>query len=222
VAMVDEHYYRAPEWFWENLHRYDSYDRNGPKVYAGEYAAHEPDRRNTLRSALAEAAGFVGFENNGDVVSLASYAPLLARRGNTQWTPDMIYFNSTQVFPSINYQAQQLFGTNSGDRLVSSKLEGVTPGTRVAVSTLRDSSSGTLIIKIVNGEARDLPLSLNLSSGAASKYELTLTQFGHPNADLVNEDGKPQAITPVTETSQVAPRFERRLPAHSITVLRLK
>jgi hypothetical protein len=68
------------------------------------------------RSALAEAAGLTSFERNGDVVQFASYAPLLARRGHTQWTLDRIYFDATNVYPSANYYVQQLLGQNSGDR----------------------------------------------------------------------------------------------------------
>jgi hypothetical protein len=124
VSIVDEHYYRPPEWFWDNLARYDSYDRNGPKVYAGEYAAHEPDRRNTLRSAIAEAAFLTSLERNGDIVVLSSYAPLLARRGNTQWHPDMIYFTATEVFPSLNYTVQKLFSHHTGDAYLPTHLGG--------------------------------------------------------------------------------------------------
>ena len=41
---IDEHYYRSPEWFLINAGRCDNYDRNGPKVFAGEYAAHSTDK----------------------------------------------------------------------------------------------------------------------------------------------------------------------------------
>ena len=36
VDLVDEHFYRSPEWFLNGAKRYDSYDRQGPKVFAGE------------------------------------------------------------------------------------------------------------------------------------------------------------------------------------------
>ena len=68
-----------PQWFLENNHRYDSYDRNGPKVFLGEYAS----RGNTLYNALSEAAYMTGLERNADVVELASYAPLLANESTT-------------------------------------------------------------------------------------------------------------------------------------------
>ncbi|MBN1795440.1 MAG: carbohydrate binding domain-containing protein [Sedimentisphaerales bacterium] len=115
LEMVDEHYYVSPGWFWANLDRYDSYDRDKSKVYLGEYAAHDSERRTTLRSALAEAAYMTGLERNGDIVRFASYAPLLGKLGHTQWNPDLIYFNNTKVFPTINYYVQQMFSLNAGD-----------------------------------------------------------------------------------------------------------
>jgi alpha-L-arabinofuranosidase len=221
VPMLDEHFYRPPEWFWANQHRYDDYDRNGPKVYAGEYAAHEKDRRNTLRSALAEAAGCIGFERNGDVVRLASYAPLLARRGHTQWTPDMIYFNGTDVYPSINYQVQRLFSLNSGDTLLMAKADGLQPAERLAFSVVRDSASGDVIVKIVNGEDRAFTASVDLGSAPAGQRRLTATVLTGANADVANEDGKPPAAKPMVDESTVGAAFERSFPANSLTVLRL-
>ncbi|MDQ3813324.1 MAG: alpha-N-arabinofuranosidase, partial [Armatimonadota bacterium] len=111
LEMVDEHYYSPPEWFLSNLHRYDSYSRAKSKVYLGEYAS----RGNTLFNALAEAAYMASLERNGDIVHLASYAPLLARVGHTQWNPDLIYFDNSSVFPTVNYHVQQLYGNNAGD-----------------------------------------------------------------------------------------------------------
>jgi alpha-L-arabinofuranosidase len=133
LAMVDEHYYVPPQWFWDNLSRYDSYDRASAKVYVGEYAAHDRDReRNSLRSAISEAAGLTGFERNGDVVHFASYAPLLARRGHTQWHPDLIYFDGSEVFLTPNYYVQQLFGQNAGDAYLPTTLDGAEESVRLA------------------------------------------------------------------------------------------
>ena len=41
LKMVDEHCYKGPGWYWDNLERWDAYDRQGPKVYLGEWAAHD-------------------------------------------------------------------------------------------------------------------------------------------------------------------------------------
>jgi len=114
LPMVDEHGYKSPAWFWENLERFDAYDRSGTLVYLGEYAAHDTGRANTLRSALAEAAYMTSLECNGDLVRFSSYAPLLAKQGHTQWRPDLIYFDNTSITPSANYYVQQMFSLNSG------------------------------------------------------------------------------------------------------------
>jgi alpha-N-arabinofuranosidase len=221
LAIVDEHYYRSPQWFWDNLTRYDSYDRNGPKVYAGEYAAHDPDRRNTLRTALAEAAQLTSLERNGDVVVLSSYAPLLARRGHTQWHPDMIYFNATEVFPSINYHVQRLFGQNSGDVLLPATMDGLPESERVAFSAVRDSDSGDVIIKLVNGTDDAFTAKIVLASASAGERRLVATVLTADNPDVVNEDGQPPAVKPAVEETTVGAGLERSFPAHSLTVLRL-
>jgi alpha-L-arabinofuranosidase len=222
VAMVDEHYYRPPEWFWNNLGRYDGYDRHGPKVYAGEYAAHDKDRRNTVRSALAEAAYLTSLERNGDVVHLASYAPLLARRGHTQWTPDLIYFNATEVFPTLNYTVQALFAQHRGDSIMPAALGPMPAGTRLAVSAVRDSASGDLVIKLVNGDEVPRSLAVRLAGAVQLPATAERTVFGGAPADTANRDDAPPAVVPRTDALAVAPEFSCELPANSLTILRLK
>ena len=222
APMVDEHYYMPPQWFWANLSRYERYDRAGAKVYVGEYAAHDgAQKRNTLRSALAEAAGLTSFERNGDVVRFASYAPLLARRGHTQWHPDMIYFDATSVYPTVNYQVQRLFGDNAGDTVLPAVLEGVPAGVRLTSSVVRDSASGDVIVKVVNGEDRVLSAMVSLSGASAGERRLVSTVLTGANADVVNADGQPPAVFPATEEIAVGACFERVFPANSLTILRL-
>ncbi|GAB1513575.1 alpha-L-arabinofuranosidase C-terminal domain-containing protein [Actinophytocola sp. KF-1] len=120
VAMVDEHYYNSPTWFLQNNHRYDAYDRQGPKVFLGEYASQD----NRFFNALSEAAYMTGLERNADVVRLASYAPLLANEDYVQWRPDMIWFNNRASWGSASYETQRLFMTNVGDRVVPSTATG--------------------------------------------------------------------------------------------------
>ncbi|HET7535367.1 MAG TPA: alpha-L-arabinofuranosidase C-terminal domain-containing protein [Candidatus Didemnitutus sp.] len=221
VAMVDEHYYRPPDWFWENLHRYDRYGRPGPKVYVGEYAAHDRDRRNTLHSALAEAAGCIGFERNGDVVALSSYAPLLARRGHTQWTPDMIYFTATEVFPSINYQVQRLFATNSGDTLLPVSIEGSQPPEHLAISAVRDSASGNAILKVVNGDASARSATINFT-GSVTGRSIVTTVLTADNPDAANQDEQPSTCVPTESKSNASATLSPTFPANSLTIIRLQ
>ncbi|UBU11091.1 alpha-L-arabinofuranosidase C-terminal domain-containing protein [Nonomuraea gerenzanensis] len=118
--LVDEHYYNNPDWFLASNHRYDTYDREGPKVFVGEYAS----RGNTFFNALAEASYMTGLERNSDVVELASYAPLLANVDYVDWTPDLIWFDNDQAYGSPSYHVQRLFSTNVGERVVPSTFEG--------------------------------------------------------------------------------------------------
>ena len=127
--IVDEHCYANPVWFFANTHRYDSYDRNGPKVFMGEYAAQSaaivsPKNRNNLECALAEAAYLTGLERNADVVRMASYAPLFANVDAWQWTPNLIWCDSLQVYGTPSYYVQQLFSRNRGDVVLPVDLAG--------------------------------------------------------------------------------------------------
>jgi alpha-N-arabinofuranosidase len=221
VPMVDEHYYRSPQWFWDHLARYDTYDRAGAKVYVGEYAAHDEKRRSTLRSAVAEAAYLTSLERNGDIVHFASYAPLLARRGHTQWTPDLIYFNGTQVFPTLNYTVHQLFGLNRGETYLPTTVTAVAEPSRLAASTVRDSRTGDVILKLVNGESMPQPLLLRFA-GAKAPATAERIVFGGADANVVNEDGAPPAVTPQIDTLPLAPETVYEAPANSLTILRIR
>jgi alpha-L-arabinofuranosidase len=123
IDLVDEHYYMTPEWFLTNTHRYDKYDRNAAKVYIGEFASNTEGKRNNMYAALSEAAYMTSIERNGDVIELASYAPLFAKDGNTQWTPDMIWFNNSQIYETPDYKVQQMFMMNKADRTVPYTLQ---------------------------------------------------------------------------------------------------
>ena len=205
LEMVDEHYYEKPQWFVDNLNRYDSYDRARSKVYLGEYAAHEPDRKNTLRSALAEAAYMTTLERNGDVVRFASYAPLLARQGHTQWNPNLIYFTGTAVCPTVNYYVQQMFSVNHGD--VSLPVTSELPA-----SCVKHAKTGDIILKLVNVTA------------SATRVPVELAGSVKPSATRTILAGDPDALDtlPVTSDFTVGNSFAYDAPAHSITVIRMK
>jgi alpha-N-arabinofuranosidase len=224
LEMVDEHYYQRPDWFWNHLKRYDAYDRARSHVYLGEYAAHDAGRANTLRSALAEAACLTSLERNGDVVRLASYAPLLAKQGRTQWRPDMIYFSNTNLLLSANYYVQQMFGQNLGDVCLPATLAADAAGhqpDRLAVSCVRVSQTGELILKVVNGSSNAVPAQVNFAGGAGLKPAATRTVLtGEPGA--VNTFEQPRNLVPVTSDFAAGNAFGYELPPHSLTVFRLK
>lgn len=218
LPMVDEHYYNPPGWYIHNQDFYDRYDRNKPKVYLGEYAAHLPGRPNNIETALAEALHLINIERNGDVVSLTSYAPLLAKEGHTQWNPDLIYFNNTEVKPTVGYYVQQLYGQNAGDEYIPGLLK-LSEGRddvrkRVASSVVRDSRTGDYIIKIVNLLPVAVKANIDTSPLQIASQEATLSVLsGRPDDKLAQ---------PVISTVQASEVSELELPAYSFTVIRLE
>lgn len=124
VDILDEHYYRSPQWFVNQYHRFDHYDRRGPVIYPGEYAVTQNfGRTGNMNAALGEAVFMMGMENNSDIVCMSSYAPIFINENNSQWHPDMIRFNSSQAFGTPSYWVQQLLPTHLGNRVVGSRLE---------------------------------------------------------------------------------------------------
>lgn len=113
-AIVDEHYYNNPDWFIWNANQYDSYDRNGPQVFVGEYAVTSGTGRGNLRGAIGEAAFMIGMERNCDVVVMAAYAPLLCNVNHQRWPINLINFDSSRWYGLPSYYVQQMFATNQG------------------------------------------------------------------------------------------------------------
>ena len=154
VDIVDEHYYCPPGWFIHNRDFYDGYDRRGPQVYLGEYASHAPRRPNNMETALTLALYMTDLERNADIVRLSSYAPLMARRGNTQWTPDMMYFDNTSVRLTTDYYVQRMYGQNAGDTYIPATVASDNAredvNLRIGQSIVRDKETGDVIIKLAN------------------------------------------------------------------------
>lgn len=123
LDINDEHYYNKPEFFIQNADKYDSYDRNGPKVFLGEIACTEGCGLGNLRAALGEAAFIIGAERNPDIVQLIAYAPLLVNTNNRVWSPDAIVFDSSRVYGTPSYHLFKLFGVNRPDFTLPTVVE---------------------------------------------------------------------------------------------------
>ena len=158
AEIIDEHYYKPPQWFLENANRYDSFDRKGPKVFAGEYASHvntenkAPEARNNWQAALTEAAFMTGLERNADVVVMTAYAPLFAHKEAWQWNPDLIWFNNLESMPTPNYFVQQVFSLNKGDKVhpITENGQALIGQDSLYASTTFDIQNRQLLIKLVN------------------------------------------------------------------------
>jgi len=227
VDLVDEHYYMSAEWFRQNAGRYDSYDRNGPRVFAGEYAAQSvrttsPENKNNWECALSEAAFITGLERNADLVVMTSYAPLMAHAEGWQWTPDLIWFDNLASYGTANYYVQKLFGNNSGTHLLDITAEGrpLTGQSGLYASAELDQKAGQLIVKLVNTEDRVRDLRLEVAGGKTGR-KARLIVLRSDNPEAVNSFEAPMAVAPTEETMNLnGGEIRLSLASRSLTVLR--
>jgi alpha-L-arabinofuranosidase len=234
--IVDEHCYSQPAWFLANTHRYDAYDRDGPKVFMGEYAAQSvatlsTKNRNNLETAIAEAAYLTGLERNADVVRMASYAPLFAHVDAWQWTPDLIWVNNLAVLPTANYYVQQLFSRNRGDRVLPTAFKNeASQSTSTAqhpaalfASATRDDATGEIILKVVNAANLETDAEIKLNTTSTVAARATTIVLAGPSAAALNSFEQPRQVAPVESVTQnAASSFRHAFPPNSMTVMRLK
>lgn len=218
IPVVDEHYYNSISWYFHHRDFYDNYDRNGTKVYLGEWAS----KGNNVVNALIEAAYLTNVERNADVVVMSSYAPLLAKEGHTSWNPDLIYFNNKEVKPTANYYVQRAFGQNSGDEYIYADLQvngGNDVRQRLDYSVVKDSQTGDLIIKVVSLLPKASTMKIQLGDEALKDYNTQAT------LSLLSKDSDPDRQREwdknTTSSISVGSEFTLDVPSYSMSVIRI-
>lgn len=243
AEVIDEHYYTNASFMLNNTNRYDSYDRNSKQVFVGEYAVKndagsanngDGNTGNSMKGALAEAAYMTGLERNGDIVKFASYAPTFAKLGSaggntyTQWWPDLIFFNNSQVYGTTSYQVQKLFSSNTSKSsyvlpsTLSKPNASALAGVYSAVS--KDLSTGDIVVKLVNNSSAAQNTRIHLDGINAANLSLEGTATVLAANALTDENSlvNPTKVAPQTQAiSAVSPLFDYSLPKYSVTVLRL-
>ncbi len=203
VDLVDEHYYKSPEWFRSNAARYDNYDRKGPKVFAGEYAAHAKHSPNSWEAALSEAAFMTGLERNADVVWQATYAPLFAHVEGWQWRPDLIWFDNLSSVRSANYYVQQLYGLHKGTHVLPLTENGsaVTGQDGLYATACYDKPTKSYIVKMAN--TSDKAQDITITFKGVKKLNAGKATLLHADDILTeNKIDNKTAIVPVTSDVQ--------------------
>jgi len=215
IPMVDEHYYTDPNWFINNQNRYDNYDRKASKVYLGEYASWG----NKLWNAIAEAAYLTSLERNGDVVYMASYAPLLAKKGFIQWNTDMIFFDNVNLVLTPNYHVHKMFMNNQGDLYYENVIQKNDADSTLAASCVVDSESGDVILKLVNASNQTKTMKVDLSSFRHLTKEAKLIVL-MGNAEDENTFENKQNIIPSKSQMKLQKKFNYETPPMSLTIIR--
>ena len=224
MPIIDEHYYE-PNTYFLNKRQYDNYPRDRKtKVYLGEYAAKD----KKLIDALAEGLYLLHVERNGDVVAMTSYAPLFARKTNTNWNPDLIYFDNERPYLTCSYYVQQMFGQSSGNYYYGDcvKFEGdaadaIQPmeGVHYRQSTVLNTKTRQLFVKLCNATDEPKTAHLNLSRFKGVKTAEKTTLSGKADDENNYEQ---QPIVPVKEVIKMKKRMDVELAPYSFTMLTIQ
>ncbi len=215
--VIDDHYYKTAEEFYAQAHKYDSYDRSGPKIFVGEWATRSGSPTPTFGDALGDAAWMTSMERNSDLIVMASYAPLLTNMnpGGMQWFTDLIGYDGFHSFGSPSYYAQVLFASHLGDHTVKTEGEGLNP--RFFWSATTSAEEKVLHLKLVN--ASDKPQTLHLLLEGIEAGQASVTTLHAPSTFAVNSLTEPKAVHPMTATVSAQQDWSYEVPGDTIQVI---
>ena len=220
--VLDDHFYLSAEKYFDDIHHYDNFDRNGPKIFMGEYATMEGSPTADFGAALGDAAWLTGVERNSDVVVMSSYAPLLVNvhNGGMQWHPDLIGYDGLSSYGSPSYYVLSLFADKLGDTVPASTLTGAGP--RVAYSVTRQESTGKVFVKVVNGAPTAQELEIDLSGVSAITGPVKVTRLHALSPTDTNRIDDPKHIVPVESTaSATGSKLKETLGGYTFEVLEI-
>ena len=220
--VLDEHFYMSAEKSFSDAGHYDKTDRNGPKIFVGEWATREGEPTPNLESALGDAAWMTGMERNSDIVIMESYAPLFVNvnPGGMQWESDLIGYDALSSYGSPSYWTQVMFASHTGTEVVSATLTNA--GARVSSSVTRDEKRRKVFIKLVNGSSVAQRVGISLDGVPGIKREATLVTMSGKSPNATNTITNPENIKPVERKVQVAgAKFEHSFEPYSVNVLEL-
>jgi alpha-N-arabinofuranosidase len=220
--LIDDHYYRRAEEFFKDTHHYDKMDRNGPKIFVGEWATREGSPTPNMGAALGDAAWMTGMERNSDLVLISSYAPLFVNvnPGGMQWQSDLIGYDAFLSYGSPSYYAQAMFANHVGTEILGAQLSGA--GDRFFYSVTRDAVKGVVYLKLVNASSVAQPLKISLAGVKEVKGSAKLVRLSAATTEETNSITDPKRVVPVESTvTGVGKEFTRTVPGYTIEVLEI-
>lgn len=222
-TVVDEHYYQETTWYLENTHRYDSYDRNGAKVFLGEYAATSKGigtmwTKANIMTAVSEAAYMTGLERNSDVLVMASYAPTFAKINSDEWSIDMIWFDSHDVLLTPTYYNQMLFMNNTGSKYVETDFDDEANGIYHSVTV--DEENEVIYVKLVNSSDTDRNFTLDCKN-FGNVNAMGQISLSNPIKRACNEIGNTTVVPVLTALESDENSIEVKADKNSVNVIRI-
>jgi alpha-L-arabinofuranosidase len=221
--VIDDHFYRSAQQFFEDAHHYDNTDRNGPKIFVGEWATREGTPTPNFGAALGDAAWMTGMERNSDLIVMSSYAPLLVNvnPGGMQWESDLIGYDALSSYGSPSYYAQVMFGGYHGDEIPKTETSG--DDLRFFYSVTRKSDTGEIFLKLVNANSNAKPVSIVLDGVPEIKKVAKVVTLRASTTAATNSIREPEKIVPVeSRFERASSQFTYELPPYSIQIIRLE
>ena len=232
VDVIDEHYYRNAFDMYRNAFQYDRYDRNGPKIFCGEWATREGSPTTNMNAALGDAAWMSCMERNSDICIMSCYAPLFVNvePGAMQWASDLIGYDVLNSYGSPSYWAQVMFSKYLGNRIVPVEATDIPKQTldrndeanAVFYTATTDTKDGKTYLKIVNAVGNSQKLTIKLDGAKKVKSKAKKIELKSARPEDTNSIDKPRNIVPQESTQKVGKQFPITLAPYSITVLVLE
>ena len=242
--LVDEHFYRDVQWYKKSMNRYSNrafYTKDGPRVFAGEWACHDRGKKyNHAGASIYEAAFMTNIERNADLVHMATYAPLFAHVEGWQWRPDLIWYDNLSTARTASYYVQQLYMLNRGTNVLPTviSLNGGSPTANpvpegqdgVFASAVLDNDKNEIIVKVINTlekastsriDITGLKLKANVPA-AAEVVSLDCSSY-----DAENMPGKAEVVSPKSSTMSITAQkgslsLSPTIPAKTFQVFKVK
>jgi alpha-N-arabinofuranosidase len=218
--VIDDHFYRTAQEFFDDTHHYDNTDRKGPKIFVGEWATREGSPTPDMGAALADAAWLTGLERNSDIVIMASYAPLFinVNPGASQWVPDLVGYGALESYGSPSYYAQVMFSSHIGNEVPASSLDGTHP--LLFTSVTMDAAKRVLYVKVVNASSKPQSLEIQLTGKDKPNGTAAVTTLAGHSTEETNSLADPTRIVPVqSEISDVSSDWRQTFPPYSIQII---
>jgi alpha-L-arabinofuranosidase len=227
VDMIDPHWYVEPGFFFSNTTVFDTIPRGKHLIYVGEYACNQKVGGGNMLAALSEAAFITGMERNGDLVRMASYAPLFENRNDRTWPVNLIWFDNMQVVGRSSYYVQKMMAANRPSFNIAAELKAKTgiEGDSLRQFTVAgyDEKSGDLVIKVVNAEESSWSAGIKLLNCGKIKGKGTVITLEASSLKDENSYENPLLISPVeSEYFEFSDDFNYEFSPCSLTILRIK
>ena len=167
-------------------------------------------------AAIEEAGYMCGFERNGDIVKMASYAPTFAKVNAQTWKINLIWFDSQNIVLTPNYFVQMLYSNNYGKQVVNTDFK----NSKCYSVTTVDQDEQVIYFKIVNANPEKIKINLDVS-GFGNINVANMQYMSNPSKAACNEIGSTTVVPYQKDCSINGDRVSTEIDGYSINIVRV-